>query len=964
MRESVAAGLATGESVPAVVEIFSNSAGKWFVALVVSTNEAGTLTVRFVDGEEVRREKEAHYEEPCLAQFATHTEGLLPPGIVAVPSSTRPGQHSYLDPVEQQKYATPELAWQAFLERNCLLDDEADGTSPPASAPVPLALLGSASDSPGSACQGGQWLIPPEDAMASYGGYGREIDAPAIMKAAPHVVDANVGYKDDMNLDLCKNYDWEAHDTCNGGGSQGIVPMAPRLDSIGASRALSIEASEQLSTLQVEQVEPEPAPSIPSSWLRAGGSYATAPPVGLVLESPCTQDAAAIRAAVAQAMGALDEGVAQENPPPRSAPSFHETSEPSRFQDPVARKLAAAFSSSCAWSSDVLMAEPCSSAPFHPGRATAMNEDFGDGAFAHKALPVEFGSEMWQASSAPRDCGFDDRAGIAPSVVSTAFAASSPSSPQALAPQRDLGLGTIASHGSLAPSPNMEEDLQTSFIYRPKDADAEPLRVVIVGGPPGQPEERSDFVDMPAVVAVKPGPLPKPAAMPEGPMVVAAAKPALGQNRVEALLAKPAGSQVGFSGDGAPPRLVREPALGHLHPESPMLVRDPDIRPDVRAAVLTPAAQAAQQGRGSGVAVPPRAQVEVEIESIGPKPGSTCYPVARALACAPGEASVRAQALQPMPATAPGIADFGASPGSAHWVAEGLGAAAWPGPEGAGSGWTAEPRSVASVPCCRESMAPPPACPAMRAPMNYAVCGAEFGRPPLRSGERRSSSPQAPPRASPGQRELAMAAPSLPDMSCGGSAESFRPSLAAPDRSSGKVELPSFGGAPSGRGGGGHSSQDAYLEAIGVREPPPAARTLPPERPRPAPIPAERRSGGEGFAPRAPAPNHPVVHAAHASRLLDQTQDTVPWELAARHAPAATWDPGPGPGCRGAAAAAAPASAAPPPGPAWTPASSLWAGPPPKPQAPAREAPSHSGPERLLAGPPPLRGGERLSASS
>eukprot|EP00931_Biecheleriopsis_adriatica_P065643 TRINITY_DN40135_c0_g1_i1.p1 TRINITY_DN40135_c0_g1~~TRINITY_DN40135_c0_g1_i1.p1 ORF type:complete len:637 (+),score=133.18 TRINITY_DN40135_c0_g1_i1:57-1967(+) len=124
--------------VPSIVEIFSNTVRAWFVGLVVD-NSSGTLTIRFVDGDGERKEKNIHCEDPRVAYFGTKTGWAAPPGVVAVPSATRAGQFSYLDQQAMQKYATPELAWQAYLERH-VLDVDLGGQLPPvmpAPKPVP-----------------------------------------------------------------------------------------------------------------------------------------------------------------------------------------------------------------------------------------------------------------------------------------------------------------------------------------------------------------------------------------------------------------------------------------------------------------------------------------------------------------------------------------------------------------------------------------------------------------------------------------------------------------------------------------------------------------------------------------------------------------------------------------------------------------------------------------------------------
>lgn len=123
--------------VPIVLEVFSNSTQGWYVAIVVA-NTDGALTVRFVDEQGERREKGAYCKDPRTAYFGTHTGWAAPPGVTTMPSATRPGQVSYLDQVAQQKFATAELAWQAYLERHLVAVDLRTPLPPVHPAPVPV----------------------------------------------------------------------------------------------------------------------------------------------------------------------------------------------------------------------------------------------------------------------------------------------------------------------------------------------------------------------------------------------------------------------------------------------------------------------------------------------------------------------------------------------------------------------------------------------------------------------------------------------------------------------------------------------------------------------------------------------------------------------------------------------------------------------------------------------------------
>jgi len=105
-----------------VVEVFSHSAQKWFVGLIAG-DEEGVVTVRFVDGDGMKRQKTAPRNDPQFARFGMHTGGSLPPSIVTVPSQSRPGQFSYFDQTVMRKFATAELAWQQCL-RVALCSDQ------------------------------------------------------------------------------------------------------------------------------------------------------------------------------------------------------------------------------------------------------------------------------------------------------------------------------------------------------------------------------------------------------------------------------------------------------------------------------------------------------------------------------------------------------------------------------------------------------------------------------------------------------------------------------------------------------------------------------------------------------------------------------------------------------------------------------------------------------------------------
>jgi len=108
---------------PEIMEVFSNSACAWFVALVVGTTADGvSLTVRFIDADGGKLEKTVSRRSGELALLGTHVGNVPPPGVVAMASRSRAGQMAFLDPVAQRKFSTLELAWKAYLERELICD--------------------------------------------------------------------------------------------------------------------------------------------------------------------------------------------------------------------------------------------------------------------------------------------------------------------------------------------------------------------------------------------------------------------------------------------------------------------------------------------------------------------------------------------------------------------------------------------------------------------------------------------------------------------------------------------------------------------------------------------------------------------------------------------------------------------------------------------------------------------------
>lgn len=110
MRQSWAVG--------AVIEVFSSSAAKWYVAQVVQVGEKATahmLTAQFVGDSGGILQKSMPRSDVQLAVFGRNTR-QMPNNFQKVASESRPGQFSYQDSASGQKYQTKELAWQNYYQ--------------------------------------------------------------------------------------------------------------------------------------------------------------------------------------------------------------------------------------------------------------------------------------------------------------------------------------------------------------------------------------------------------------------------------------------------------------------------------------------------------------------------------------------------------------------------------------------------------------------------------------------------------------------------------------------------------------------------------------------------------------------------------------------------------------------------------------------------------------------------------
>jgi len=140
--------------VGSVMEVFSSSAAKWYIAQVKDVGTKGTpnahmITAQFVGDNGQILQKSQPRSDVQLATFGKNTR-QMPPNFQKVASESRPGQFSYQDSESGQKYQTKELAWenyyvvilkceqaQTLLKQQCLNPQQAA----PASAQAPAERL-------------------------------------------------------------------------------------------------------------------------------------------------------------------------------------------------------------------------------------------------------------------------------------------------------------------------------------------------------------------------------------------------------------------------------------------------------------------------------------------------------------------------------------------------------------------------------------------------------------------------------------------------------------------------------------------------------------------------------------------------------------------------------------------------------------------------------------------------------
>eukprot|EP00397_Hematodinium_sp_SG-2012_P034428 GEMP01036930.1.p1 GENE.GEMP01036930.1~~GEMP01036930.1.p1 ORF type:complete len:534 (+),score=129.81 GEMP01036930.1:50-1651(+) len=94
-------------------EVFSSSYQRWFVASVID-NDTEVVTVRFFVDDDMK-EKSLRISDPMLAPLETNIRDM-PPHFECVPSTSRPGEVSYLELATGIKYLDLQCAWQVHYK--------------------------------------------------------------------------------------------------------------------------------------------------------------------------------------------------------------------------------------------------------------------------------------------------------------------------------------------------------------------------------------------------------------------------------------------------------------------------------------------------------------------------------------------------------------------------------------------------------------------------------------------------------------------------------------------------------------------------------------------------------------------------------------------------------------------------------------------------------------------------------
>eukprot|EP00930_Biecheleria_cincta_P013995 TRINITY_DN12218_c0_g1_i1.p1 TRINITY_DN12218_c0_g1~~TRINITY_DN12218_c0_g1_i1.p1 ORF type:complete len:321 (+),score=37.66 TRINITY_DN12218_c0_g1_i1:98-1060(+) len=100
-----------------VLEVHSASLGRWLSALVTKvSDDRKSVVVQYSDAEANPLMKTLLRSDVQLAILGSNVREP-PPGMQAVPSQSRPGEVSYLDPAANVKHPSLEVAWRRYYER-------------------------------------------------------------------------------------------------------------------------------------------------------------------------------------------------------------------------------------------------------------------------------------------------------------------------------------------------------------------------------------------------------------------------------------------------------------------------------------------------------------------------------------------------------------------------------------------------------------------------------------------------------------------------------------------------------------------------------------------------------------------------------------------------------------------------------------------------------------------------------
>ena len=76
------------------------------------------------------KEKRTSIHDPNLSLPVGKNCSMLPPNVEVVPSSSKPGQYSFLDVAMQTKYASAGLVWEVFFRREFMGDSPGQESAP------------------------------------------------------------------------------------------------------------------------------------------------------------------------------------------------------------------------------------------------------------------------------------------------------------------------------------------------------------------------------------------------------------------------------------------------------------------------------------------------------------------------------------------------------------------------------------------------------------------------------------------------------------------------------------------------------------------------------------------------------------------------------------------------------------------------------------------------------------------